>query len=103
MSELDEFGECKNLKELSDAIISLREAIDTRLGPVLEVFTFNDAAAYLQVSGRQVQILSVEKGLIAYSQLNGDRSAVRFKKGDLDDYLLRCRVPTNEEARANIR
>lgn len=102
MSDNDEFSECESLKDLAEAIVSLREAIDVRLGPDLEVMTKKEAAAYLRISKRQLERLAIERGLIAYSQLNGDGSAIRFTKTDLIEFIVSTKVPTLEEIRLDI-
>ncbi len=102
MSKNDEFGECESLQGLAVAIASLRESIDARFGSDLEIMTSEEAAVYLRISKRQLQRLSVERGLIPYSQLNGDGSAVRFLKTDLMEYVISTRVPTLEEAKNHL-
>ena len=95
----DKFDDCESLRDLIRAVVSLREMIDAQFKPVPEIMTVKEAATYLKISERQLRTLSTEKALIAYSQLNGDGSAVRYRKPDLDDFLVSCRVPTLEEVR----
>lgn len=59
-----------------------------------EVYTTPEAALYLGVSERHIYRLTASRKIIVYKP---EGKLCYFKKTDLDEYVLRNRIPTSAE------